>query len=96
MKVQMSYRFAVLLRVIAAIFGGYFLTIYLSIAISFLLPFSKVEGVMVGVLSSFVIYTCAVLWVFSAKTLLKAWLGLLIPGLACLFVLTFFVPGFLL
>lgn len=96
MKGQLSYRFVVLLRIIAAIIGGYFLTIYLSIALSLFLPLSKAEGVVVGLLSSFVIYTSAVLWVFVARTVLKACLGLLIPGLLSFFVLTFFVPTFLL
>jgi hypothetical protein len=73
---------AIFSRVLAALFGGYLLANMMAIALSYLLPGSRADAVMVAVFASFIIYAGAVVWVFSARTARVAWLGLLIPGLA--------------
>jgi hypothetical protein len=45
----------------------------------------RADAVMASTLFSFTVYTCAVLWVFAARSAARAWLGLLLPAamLAC-------------
>lgn len=74
------YRREIALRVLAAVFGGYALANVVAVILSFLLPMSTSNAVMTSLLLSFAIYTAAVLWVFSVKSVHKAWLGLAVPG----------------
>lgn len=74
------YRRKIALRVLAAVFGGYALANVVAIILSFLLPMSTSNAVMTSLLLSFAIYTAAVLWVFSVKSVHKAWLGLVVPS----------------
>ena len=78
-----GYRLGVLSRVAAGAFGGYALSTMLSILLSRLMPMPRAPAVMTAVLLSFTVYTCAVLWVFAARTASKAWSGLLIPTAVC-------------
>lgn len=70
-------------RVIAAIVGGYALAALASVA-AVALPMPKAEGVMAGMLLSFLVYACAVVWVFAARSALRAWAGLLAAALPLL------------
>ncbi|WP_343293341.1 DUF3649 domain-containing protein [Vandammella animalimorsus] len=70
-------------RVVAAIIGGYVLAALVSIAAA-ALPMPKTEGVMTGTLLSFLVYACAVVWVFAARSALRAWGGLLAAALPLL------------
>ncbi|HWK71087.1 DUF3649 domain-containing protein [Pollutimonas sp. M17] len=63
-------------RIVAALFGGYVLAALASVA-TLALPMSKPQAVLAGMLASFVIYACAVIWVFAARSALRAWAGLL-------------------
>ena len=72
---------AVVSRVIAAIVGGYLIANLGSIVLSYLLSGSQANAVSTGLLVSFLIYACAVVWVFAARTAWVAWAGLLVPGL---------------
>lgn len=83
---------SVLSRVIAGIVGGYILANCLSILLAYMLPIPKADGVLLGIQVSFTIYTAAVMWVFAAKTAFKAWLGLLVPGVASAVILYFLMP----
>ena len=74
--------FPVLSRIIAALLGGYLLANAIAILLSYGLPGSRADSVMSAIFISFFIYAGAVLWVFSAATAWKAWLGVLIPGVA--------------
>lgn len=69
-------------RVLAAVFGGYALTSGVAVLLSSILPLSRVEAVQTATLSAFVVYTCAVIWVFSVQDLRRAWLGMLLPAIA--------------
>ncbi len=77
---------AVASRVIAAIIGGFALANLGAILLAALLPMPRGEAVTTGVLSSFAIYTAAVIWVFAARSALRAWLGLLCPAAVCALV----------
>ena len=65
-------------RVLAAVFGGYALTSGVAV-----LPLSRPEAVLTATLSAFVVYTCAVIWVFAVQDLRRAWLGMLLPAILC-------------
>ena len=67
----------------AALFGGYALAAFASMA-ALALPGPKTEGVLWGMLASFIVYACAVIWVFAARTAGRAWTGLAIAALPLL------------
>jgi hypothetical protein len=75
-----GYRLAVLSRVAAAVVGGYALAAILPILLSRVLPLPKAEAVLTAVLLSFVVYTCAILWVFAVRTAGRAWSGLMVAN----------------
>ena len=83
---------AVVSRVIAAIVGGYVLANLCSIVLSYLLPGTRANAVGIALMASFLIYVCAVLWVFAAQTAWRGWLGLLLPCLLCSLVIWQLVP----
>ncbi|EKS69973.1 hypothetical protein BURK_017885 [Burkholderia sp. SJ98] len=62
-------------RIVAAIFGGYALAALASVA-ALALPMSKPQAVLTGMLVSFVVYVCAVIWVFAVRSARRAWSGL--------------------
>jgi len=76
---------AIFSRVVAAILGAYFLANLVAIAISFIVTGPMAGGVAIGMLSSYLVYGAAIIWVFAAATATQAWLGLasacLISGL---------------
>ncbi|WP_377810447.1 DUF3649 domain-containing protein [Azospirillum sp. A29] len=63
-------------RIVAALFGGYAPAALGSVA-ALALPMSKPQAVLTGMLASFAIYAAAVVWVFAARSALRAWAGLL-------------------
>ena len=73
-----SPRWSVFSRVIAAIFAGYALATASALFIEQLLtPLSgKYQGLHTGLLLSFLVYSGAVIWVFSVDSAKRAWLGL--------------------
>jgi len=79
-------RFWVFSRVVAAMFGGYALATSSSLLIGQLLGESvgKYQAVHISLMLSFLLYTCAVMWVFSVKSAKKAWLGLIVANVLCL------------
>ncbi|HNP30006.1 MAG TPA: DUF3649 domain-containing protein [Nitrospirales bacterium] len=66
-------------RVAAGVLGGYTLAYVCTAFMSIVLPLAKSEAVLTASMMSFVIYTGAILWTFTAATPLRAWSGLLIP-----------------
>lgn len=87
---------AIFSRIIAAIIGGYLAANAVAILLTYLLPGSQVDRVVTGLLVSFLIYACAILWVFAAKTAWQAWLGILIPGLVSTLLAFVLMPEVLL
>jgi hypothetical protein len=64
-------------RIVAALLGGYALAALLSVAV-LALPISRPQAVLTGQLASFAVYAGAVIWVFAARSALKAWTGLVV------------------
>ena len=67
-------------RIAGAIFGGYALGALASVA-ALALPMSAPQGVVTGMLASFIFYAAAVIWVFLARSARRAWAGLLLVAL---------------
>lgn len=80
LRYRLGVRLGVLARALAAILGGYALASAATVLLSLSLPLARVDAVAIGTLLSFVVYTCAVLWVFAARSALRAWLGLGLAG----------------
>ncbi|SPB13745.1 PepSY-associated TM helix protein [Caballeronia novacaledonica] len=70
-------------RIVAAIAGGYALAALASVA-ALALPVSQPQAVLTGMLASFVVYTCAVIWVFAVRSARRAWTGLVIVAVPLL------------
>ena len=67
-------------RIVAALFGGYALAALASMA-ALALPLDKPQAVLTGMQSSFLVYAGAVIWVFAARSALRAWAGLVVVAL---------------
>ena len=76
-----SYRLAVTSRVLAAVFGGYFVTALASVCLTLWVPMARTEAVVTGMMSSFVVYLLAVIWCFACRTAWRAWFGLIVTSL---------------
>lgn len=74
--------FDVAMRAPAAIVGGYALTSIAALFLSYVLPLSRTDAVIAGAIPSFAIYIAAILWSFAARSPLRAWAGLALPGAA--------------
>lgn len=70
-------------RITAAVLGGYGLGALTSVA-ALALPLSRTEAVFTGMLSSFVVGTIAVIWVFAVRSATRAWTGLVIAAVPLL------------
>ena len=68
-------------RVLAAAVGGYAVGALVSVACALLLPLSRAEATLTGMLLSFAAYAGAVIWVFAARNAWRAWAGVLLPCL---------------
>ena len=77
---SLRYRLAVASRALAAIVGGYVLSALAAMAMALWLPLARAEAVITGTLISFVVYTCAVIWVFAARDAWRAWAWLAAPS----------------
>jgi len=67
-------------RIVAAMGGGYALAALTSVA-AVLLPMDKLQGVLTGMMLSFIVYAGAVIWVFAVRSATRAWLGLLVVAM---------------
>lgn len=76
-------KLAISLRILAAALGGYVLANSGAILLVAVLPGGRAEAATWGLLASFTIYTAAVVWVFSVRSVWRAWLGLLVPAVLC-------------
>ncbi|WP_026597481.1 hypothetical protein [Methylobacterium sp. 77] len=78
---QGHYRLMVAGRTLLAIFGGYALAAIATAFLSLTLPLDRSEAVAAATLASFAIMAAAVIWVFSARSLGRAAIGLALPAL---------------
>lgn len=77
---SLRYRLGVASRAIAAILGGYGVAALFTALFSLILPMSRAEAVTTSTLLSFLVYACAAIWVFAARTAWRAWTGLIVPA----------------
>jgi hypothetical protein len=62
--------------------GGYVLTTLATMVAARFLPMGRADAVMTATMLSFAVFTCAVIWVFAARSAWRAWYGLALPALA--------------
>jgi len=74
----LNYRFNVASRSLAAVLGGYGMASALAAALAVWLPMGRADAVMTGQMLSFVVYACAVIWVFATRSTWRAWGGVLV------------------
>ena len=72
----------VLSRVLAAVVGGYAAANVVAVGVAQVLPMSRGDGVMTGILLTYLVYATAVVWVFAARSARRAWLGILLTSAA--------------
>ncbi|WCM90697.1 DUF3649 domain-containing protein [Acidovorax sp. NCPPB 3576] len=84
-------RLGVASRVLAACAGGYVLASLLAAVLALAAPrlwgWSRADGVLLATLLSFAVYAVIALWVFCARSALRAWLGLGAVAVPCLALL---------
>ncbi|XAH23548.1 DUF3649 domain-containing protein [Xylophilus sp. GW821-FHT01B05] len=76
----LRYRLGVAVRAVAAMGGGYGLSALSAAVLALYLPTTRAEAALTATMLAFVIYPCAVMWVFAARSAARAWLGLLLPA----------------
>lgn len=71
-------------RALAGVFGGYALASLVTAVLSLALPLftgaSRASALLTATMLSFAVYAVAVMWVFSARSALRAWAGLAIAS----------------
>lgn len=85
-KTKHLVAFNITCRVLIALVGGYLFSVLSAIAIGLHLPGDKINSIITGLMCTFIIYTLTVIFVFAAKTTLRAGIGVLVP---CLLVYCF-------
>jgi Protein of unknown function (DUF3649) len=78
-SLSINDRLAVASRVVAATVGGYAFANVVAVFLSYVLPMGRADAVLAMTLASFALYAAAVIWVFAARSVKRAWLGLLVP-----------------
>jgi hypothetical protein len=76
-----TQRSGILVRILAAVIGGYGLAATVTLALPALLPLPRAEGLMVAMMLSFAFCCIAVIWAFAASSAWRAWLGIAMPTL---------------
>lgn len=74
--VSTRYRLAVLSRTIAAIAGGYGISVMLAIALSWTLPLSREEAGTLATMLALLSLPIAIMACFYARSAWRAWIGL--------------------
>ena len=72
----------VLSRVLAAVVGGYAAANAVAVGLAQIMPMSRGDAVMTGILLTYLVYGAAVVWVFAARSARQAWLGILLTTAA--------------
>jgi len=71
---ERGYRLGVLSRTVAAIFGSYALAVASTFAIAALMEGR--DGIRLGAMIGFLLYTGGVIWCFATDSALRAWTGI--------------------
>ncbi|MGO2009476.1 DUF3649 domain-containing protein [Vreelandella alkaliphila] len=80
---HLLYGSRVVSRIVAAILGGYAMAHAVPIMLLALWPIPRSEAVMWAAQLSFVVYLCAIIWVFAMRSATRAWLGLAVSSAIC-------------
>jgi len=73
-----DYRLSVFLRFVIAIIGGYFFTATSTALLSFILPLTNADAVLLSTSLSILIYTCVFIYAFYVKSLNTVWISILL------------------
>lgn len=73
------YRWEVASRVVAAAIGGYALASAITVLLALIWPLPRAQAVLASTMLGFVWYTVAVIWVFTTRSHVRAWLGMVVP-----------------
>jgi hypothetical protein len=86
---DLRYRTGVAARVVTAIAGGYVLSALAAASLATWLPMARAEAAITATLAALVIYPCAAMWCFAARSASRAAGGLIAAGgiPACLLLL---------
>lgn len=79
--VSARYRLAVLSRSVAAVAGGYGVSVLLAIAVAWALPLPREEAATIGTMIALLGLPIAAMACFYARTAFRAWAGLAIAAL---------------
>jgi uncharacterized protein DUF3649 len=74
--VSQAWHWPIFSRVVAASLGTYLLVNLANLALGYLLPGAQYRALLFAMQISFLLYTLAIIWVFSVRSAAKAWLGL--------------------
>ena len=69
----------VLARVLAGFGGGYALGALVAVMMAKTLPIARLDAVLTGAMTGFVVHALTIIWAFGASTALRACLGVLLP-----------------
>ncbi|ARN21465.1 hypothetical protein [Piscinibacter gummiphilus] len=72
-------RVGVAMRTLAAVIGGYVLASLAAALLGTMLPMERVDAVMTGTMVALLVFPCAVMWSFAARSAARAWAGLAVP-----------------
>lgn len=67
-------------RIAAAVFGGYALASAFSALLALTLPMAQHEATAMALVLSFLWYALAIIWVFHARSVTRAWVGMVVPA----------------
>ena len=73
------YRLQVASRMVAAAIGGYALASAITVLLAIIWPLPRAQAVLASTMLGFVWYTVAVIWVFTARSHRRAWVGMVLP-----------------
>lgn len=68
-------------RAAAGILGGYTLAAFFTTTVALLVRAPREEAAAAGALPSYLVFAGAVIWAFTARTAVRAWLGIATPAL---------------
>ena len=72
------YRWQVVSRVLAAVFGGYALISATTVLLALIWPLPQAQALLASTMLSFALYTGVIIWVFAVKKSRTVWLWLIV------------------
>lgn len=84
-------RWSIASRILAALFGGYALAYGCTAFLAVYLPLARPDRVVFASLLCFVVWSAAAIYVFAARSALRAWV--MVGGLTLLLCLAAFLPA---